>query len=176
MKKIEKFIYIAIGLSIIAIIAGFFIDSKTVMMILFALLLLVGYVIYKEKIGQQLVIAFLMAIALTSSYYYEYNSFNLFIGGINLFPLICWTFGLVVLREIYEKVKIKNKFLIVSIIYIIVLFLVEYIGYYLLKIKLNSNFPSLFGIGIIHGSIGLKLFYILAGPVYLKITDYLHVK
>jgi hypothetical protein len=176
MRRLYRFLYVALVLIVLAIIFGFFIDVKTVMITLFSLLLLIGYVIYKEKIGQELIIAFLFAIFITSYYVYEYTTQNLIIGRINLFPLVAWTFGLVLLREIYEKVKWNYKFIKISIMYIIILFLIEYIGFYVLNIRLKTNFPGLFGLGIIHAPIGMKLFYILAGPIYLLITNYLKVK
>lgn len=175
-KKIKKFVYIAVLLIIISIIAGFFINIKTVMVISFSLLLVVGYIIYKERIGQQLIIAFLIAIAWTSYYFYEYTTSNLFVGQINLFPLLSWTFGLVLLREIYERMKGKYKFVQVTILYLAVLFIVEYIGYNFGGIQLSSNFPALPILGIIHGPLLMKIFYIIAGPIYLLITDYLKVK
>lgn len=176
MKKLNRFLYFAIPAFMLAFVAGFFLEIKLVMVVLFSLLLLAGYVIYKEKIGQELIIAFLIALAWTSYYFYEYTSSNLAIGKINLFPLVCWTAGLVLLREIYEKLKGNHRFLKATLIYLLLLFIVEYIGYYPLKIQLNSNFTSLLGIGIIHASPSLKAFYLLAGPVYLLITDYLKVK
>jgi hypothetical protein len=176
MRKLCRFLYAALVLIILAIIFGFFIDVKTVMIMLFSLLLLTGYVMYKEKIGQELIVAFLFAVFITSYYVYEYTTQNLIIGRINLFPLVAWTFGLVLLREMYERAKWNYKFVEISIMYIIILFLIEYIGFYVLNIRLKTNFPDLFGLGIIHAPIGMKFFYVLAGPVYLLITDYLKVK
>jgi hypothetical protein len=97
------------------------------------------------------------------------------VGRINLFPLISWTAFLVIMREIYEKLQ-KPKFAKICAIYIASLFAVEYVGYWLMNIQLNSNYPSLFYMGIMHAPIGMKLFYLLAGPVYILITDYLKVK
>lgn len=176
MKKKDKLIYLIAFLTLISIIASFFIDLKIILSISFLILLMASYVIYKEKIGQELVVALLIALIITSYYLYKYTTSNIMIGRINLFPLVSWTFGLVLLREIYEKQKIKYKFIISSLIYLIGLFIVEYVGYYLLNIKLNSNFESLFGLGIIHAPVAMKLFYLFAGPIYLLITDYLKVK
>ena len=78
-------------------------------------------------------------------------------------------------RVLMEKVK-ENKFIKITAIYLITLGLLEYIGYYIFNIRLNSNFPSLLGFGIIHAPIGMKIFYLLAGPIYILITDYLKVK
>jgi hypothetical protein len=111
-----------------------------------------------------------------SFHFYEYTTPNLFIGKINLFPVISWTFGLVLLREIYERLHHKYKLIYLSIAHVITLFLVEYIGYYLLNIQLKTSFTSLLGTGIIHAPLWLKITYILMGPAYILITDYLHVK
>jgi len=175
-KKLKKFTYIVIPLIILIIIASFFTNVKLTITILLSLLLLIGYIIYKERIGQQLIIAFLMALALTSYYVYNYTTLNLFIGRINLFPLIAWTFGLVLLREVYERLKGKNRLLKAYAIYIVGLFAVEYIGYYLFNIRWDTNFPSLLNLGIIHGPIGIKVIYLLIGPIYLLITNYLEVE
>ena len=164
---------IAIAISLIAL---FFINIKAVISILLFILLILNYLIYKEKIGQELIIAVLFAIIITSYYLYEYTAANILIGKINIFPLTAWTAGLVLLREIYERLKTKHKLPIAYLIYLVSLLLVEYIGYYIFKIKLNSDFPSLLGLGIIHTTLGMKLIYIITGPIYLIITDYLKVK
>ena len=176
MRKLKKFLYTALPLVILAVILSFFSELKLVMVCLFSLLLLISYLIYKEKIGQELVVAFLIAIAWTSYYLYEYTHSNLMLGKINLFPLVAWTFGLVFLREIYERLKGRHRLAKATIIYLLGLFVVEYIGYYLLNIRLDSSFPSLLGLGIIHATLLLKVFYLTAGPIYLLITDYLKVK
>ncbi len=180
MRKIEKLSeklsFAFLMLLVLAVISSFFIDIKIIITIYLFILLVYSYYVYKEKVGQELIIAFLISIALTSYYYYEYTTTNIFLGEINIFTLVSWTFGLVLLREIYERINIKNRFLIIYVFYLIALFLFEYIGYYLLNIRLNSNYIGLFGLGIIHGPIGLKVFYLLAGPVYLLITDYLKVR
>lgn len=176
MNKIKRLAYVSIPLVIFAIISCFFIDVKTVIIVLFSLLLLVGYIIYKEKIGQQLVVAFIISIAITSYYFYEYTTLNIMVGSLNLFPLVSWTFGLVLLREIYERLKWKYKFVIITLFYVVVLIIFEYIGYNFLDIQLNSNFPSLWGINAMHSPLILKIIYFVAGPLYLGITDYLRVK
>lgn len=176
MRKKNLIIAIELILIVISLIAFLFIDIKIVISILFFILLILNYIIYKEKIGQELIIAILFALIITSYYLYEYTTTNILIGKINIFPLTAWTAGLVLLREIYEKLKTKHKYLVAYLIYLTILFLVEYIGYYIFKIKLNSNFPSLLGLGIIHATFGTKLIYIVAGPIYLIITDYLKVK
>jgi len=175
MKKSKEFLVSSLIIFIVSLLIALFYDIKSSLIILFFSLLISGYFIYKEKIGQEMIIAFLFSFAITSYYVYEYSSFNIMIGKINLFPLVSWTFGLVFLREIYERLK-EKKFLFITLFYLIGLFLVEYLGYYLFNIKLNTNYPSLFNLGIIHAPVGMKFFYVLAGPVYILITDYLKVK
>ncbi len=176
MKRLTRFLIVTAALFVVAFFFIFSVDLKSLMIFFFSSVLLVGYITYKDKVGQELIIAFLFAFALTAYFVYEYTTPNLMFGRINLFPLISWTFGLVLLREIYERVNRKNRFLIVSLLYLALLFLVEYAGYYLLGFRLNSSFPSLLNIGVIHAPLGIKIFYVFAGPVYLLITDYLKVK
>jgi hypothetical protein len=175
MDKFVKFIYSAIIIAFASVIVFLIADIKFALIVLFLALLIDAYRIYKEKVGQELVVAFLFALIVTSYWIYEYAGNNFIIGRINLFPLISWTTGLVLLREIYERVLNKN-FIKTIVFYLISLFAVEYIGYWILNIHLNTNYPSLFNLGIIHASLGLKLFYLLAGPIYILITDYLKVK
>ncbi|MEK6910485.1 MAG: hypothetical protein AABW82_01815 [Nanoarchaeota archaeon] len=175
MKTKNILIYCLI---IIAISFALYFNFDVKLSVSFACLgfLILSYSIYKEKIGQELIIAFLMALIITSYYVYLYNLGNILIGRINLFPLVAWTFGLVLLREIYERFRVKHKFLIIVSIYWFILLVLEYIGYYTFGIRLNWNYDSLFGLGIIHGPNFLKFFYLFAGPIYLLLTDYLKVK
>ena len=173
-KKLKRFLKIAFPLVILSILAAFFIDIKTSIIGLLFLLLFAAYSIYKEKIGEELIVALIIALSWTSYYFYEYNSGNIFIGDINLFPLVCWTFGLVVLREIYEKIGGTSRFFRIIALYWITLFVIEALGYYILGIHLDSNYSGMFG--VIHGPLIMKIFYLTAGPIYLLITDYLKVK
>lgn len=135
-----------------------------------------AYARYRESVGQELVVALFFALFVTAYYPYIYSSDNILFGHINIYPLFVWTAGLVLLREIYEHTKSPHHFLLISAIYIAVLFALEYVGFYLLNIQLTGKAPSLWGLGIIHGTDFLHWFYLLAGPVYLVTTDYLNVK
>lgn len=135
-----------------------------------------AYARYRESVGQELVIALFFALFVTAYHPYIYTSDNILLGHLNIYPLFAWTAGLVLLRELYERIHSFNRFLIISVVYIIVLFALEYIGFYLLGIRLADQAASLWGLGIIHGTAFLKWFYLLAGPVYLLVTDYLHVE
>jgi len=152
------------------------IDIKTVLILLALLGLLVAYIRYKEKVGQELVVAFLIALFWTSYFRYEYIGDNIFLfDKINLYPLALWTAGLVFLREVYERIP-KWRFLSITLIYWLMLGIVETVGYYALNVRLVDQYPSLLGLGIIHTSFISQIFYIAIGPVYILITDYLKVK
>ncbi len=176
MTKRKSIIFLELSAIALSLILAIFLDIKIVFSILLLFLFITNYFIYKEKIGQELVVAILFALIITSYYIYEYSSTNILIGRINLFPLVAWTAGLVILREIYEKLNTSHKFLAISLFYITTLFTIEYIGYYIFKIRLNTDFPSLLRLGIIHAPLGMKFFYIFAGPIYILVTDYLKVK
>lgn len=133
-------------------------------------------VLYVRSIIQELLVAFLFALFVTSYQAYVYEGSNALVGHINIYPLVLWTGGLVLLREMYEYMHGAYKFTLVSGIYLGVLFCVEYVGYYLLGIHLSGNHPSLLGLGIIHGTGFIHWFYVCAGPLYLLVTDYLRVR
>ena len=139
-------------------------------------MLLITYLFYKERIGQELIIALLISLVWTSYYFYEYTTINLFLGRINLFTFVSFTFGLVLLREVYERLKGKNRFIRISLMYLVALLFVEYVSYNFLGIRLNSNFPGLLGLDLIHIPLLPQIFYLTIGPVYLLITNYLKVK
>jgi hypothetical protein len=129
-----------------------------------------------EKIGREILIAFFFALFITSYFSYNYSSTNYLIGKINLFPLIAWTAGLIFTKEAYEKLPFKKertKLLTITALYLAILFSIEYIGYYLFNIQLSSNYSSLLGLGIIHGPIAIKAYYLGAGPIYILTTNYL---
>ena len=156
----------------------YFIDSKVGIIFSLINLCIIGHIIYKERVDKEVILALLLSLIITSYYTYEYTSVNVYLGKINVFPLISWTAGLVVLKEIYKKIPYKreHKFFIASALYIIVLFILEAIGYYFLNIKLVTQYPSLFGLGIIHAPLAMKAFYLTAGPIYLILTEFFKVK
>lgn len=176
MEKTKRFAKFAVPIIVVGVLAALFIDIKLAVILSLSALLLCAYIIYKEKIGQELVIAFLIAVAWTSYYTYTYDSANFMIGKINVFTLVSWTVGLVILREVYERLRKGHRFFKITALYLVVLFSLEAIGYYLLGIRLASDYPSLFGMGIMHAPVLMKIFYMVSGPVYLLITDYLRVK
>lgn len=135
-----------------------------------------AYAYYRDSVGQELLVALFFALFVTAYHPYVYVGQNVIVGHINIYPLFAWTASLVLLRELYERVHSRYRFILMSVAYIITLFAVEYIGFYLLGIRLADHEPSLWGLGIMHGTSFLHYFYLLAGPLYLATTDYLHVR
>jgi hypothetical protein len=177
MEKKLKILLKEITISTLLIIPLFLILETKLTIILYIITVLIqSYIIYKEKVGKEIIIAALFALIVTSYHTYIYTTTNLMIGKINLFPLISWTAGLVILRETYKRTNIKYKYLIFTIIYITILILIESIGYHILGIRLDSNYSGLFGLSVIHAPTELKAFYLLAGPLYLLITNDLQIK
>ncbi len=180
MKKslIKKYHWqIILILTLFFVALTFFIDVKTAMIILFLLILILEYIIQKKKIGKIIIIALFFALFITSYYNYEYTKDNIKIGHINLFPLVAWTMGLVLVKKVYDKTKGNKylKFAKICLTYWIFLFSLEFLGYWIFGIKLNSNFSSLLGLGVIHAQFGMKLFYVFAGPIYILVVDYLEL-
>jgi hypothetical protein len=175
MKNRVLFWYGIVSCVVIFVSLLAFVDVKLSAIISFICVIFVGHTIYSDRVDKEVFVALLFALFVTTVYFYEYAGLNYFIWRINLFPLVMWTAGLVLTREIYLRLKIDNhylKFSLLVLLYIIMLFALEYIGYYYFSIRLNSNFPSLLGIGILHGPIGMKAFYLLAGPVYIIVTEH----
>ncbi|MDO8495274.1 MAG: hypothetical protein Q7S32_01950 [bacterium] len=173
-QKIILFSSLAIALIPVPTLAT--VDNKLVVTWLVFVCLCVAYAIYRRSVGEELLVALFFALVVTSYKATVYTGNNLLIGHINVYPLILWTAGLVALREIYKRLRVSYRWVVVSIIYVSALFCLEYIGYYLLGIRSAESSPSFFGLGIIHGSLFIYWFYICAGPLYLLATDYLRVK
>ena len=176
MKKRLLLAYGLISTSAIFLSMWYLVEIKFSAILSLINLLFLGHVLYKERIDKEILIAIFFALFITSYYTYEYTSANYYFGKINLFPLIAWTAGLVFTMQIYKIIKEKDKRLalyFIVLLYLIVLFAVEYIGYNLTNIQLASDYPSLLGLGILHGPIGMKAFYLGAGPVYIIVSEYL---
>ncbi|HLC49735.1 MAG TPA: hypothetical protein VJI96_05120 [Candidatus Andersenbacteria bacterium] len=119
--------------------------------------------------------AFLLALVITTIWTffnrYEYIGNNLFLfNTINIFPLVLWTLGLTILYIVHIHTKIKHPILFITVFYLVCIGLLEAFGYYVLNIRLNSDYPSLFNMGIIHAPVHMKVFYIVAGPLYILLT------
>lgn len=132
---------------------------------------------YKKGVKQEILVAFIISLIWVKfSGLYGYSNSNFILFGINLFPLISWTSGLVLLRELYEKYfKGKNGFVYATIVYVVVLMALEYIGYNYWGIQLATNYPGLFGFPLMHMPIWGQLYYLCIGPIYIKLIDKLRL-
>lgn len=107
---------------------------------------------------------------------YNYSDADYTILGLNLFPFIAWTSGLVALRELYELLPRKNAFLNISIIYTIGIIALEWIGYNIWNIQLSTNYPGLWGYELMHMPWWAQFYYLNIGIVYIYITNHMKVK
>jgi hypothetical protein len=177
MKRRMYYFWFLIAIAAVLVPFLFIFDIKAAIIYACTITLILLYAFLRQRVGQEEIIALLFALFITSYHHYAYQSdFDIVLGTINLYPLLGWTTGLVILRELYERSKNHYRFLYSCLLYWVVLFALEYVGYYLFSIRLNSNYPSLAHLGIIHGPFVIYAFYLLAGPAYLLVTDYLHVK
>jgi len=129
---------------------------------------------FRSDILGEFLIALGFALFITINQKYIYTDSNIFIGSVNLYPLILWSVGLVLLREFYEY--IGKKFFLTVVFYILAILFVEYIGYHLLGIRIDGNYPGIFGLDVIHGPPIIHYFYILAGPAYILVTKLFRIK
>ena len=141
-------------------------------------ILLYLYIKYKKGITEEFLIALVISYVWVniSGIYVGYTQLNHCLFGVNLFPWFAWTAGLVILRELYERTKGKDRFFKISILYIILIILFEYIGYNHWGIQLVTDYPGLFGFELMHMPLYGQLYYLTIGPIYLKITDWVKVK
>lgn len=119
------------------------------------------------------VLSFLWTISAREYYQYNYNFLEVF--GINLFPLLMWTFGLYFIINIFfnleKKWKITNfylRFLSFSFVYFVGLIFLETAGYYLLGIHNlpTSTYPGLPICNCMHAPHWMQTIYFLMGPLY----------
>jgi len=148
--------------------------------ILIGSIAVLAYLYFKNKKGitEEFLIALLISYVWVklSGVYVGYTQLNHVFLGVNLFPWLAWTTGLVILREVYERVKWKDKFWKVSLLFIALVIALEYIGYNYWGIQLVTNYPGLLGYELMHMPWFGKLYYLTIGPIYLKLTDYFGVK
>lgn len=114
--------------------------------------------------------ATLIALVWSLYYPYEYVGENLYVLGVNMYPFVLWTAGLVTVVLVYDSLKQKNewsRFFIIVCLYWVLLILVESIWYWWFGVRLTSHYEGLWGFDVLHGPTTLKTFYLLAGPLFL---------
>jgi hypothetical protein len=148
------------------------IDAQKVVIALALAFLFVLYGLHKRRIDTALVVAMLFALFSNLINDYTYATTNIFVLGVNAFSFMSWTAGLTALYFLYAQFRFRYKWVVFSLLFLTILLAVEYIGYYMLDIRLAAGNPSFLGLGVIHGTLAMHIFYPLAGPMYLLITDY----
>ena len=152
-------------------------DIKLLVIALAALVLLFLLARYRYKVAIPLTAALLIATHWSYYFRYEYNGSNIFLlDRINIYPLILWTVGLTTLHLASYKLPRKHRLVLGSVSYLVFLMIAEAVGYYLLDIRLQSNYTSLLGLGVIHAPVTMKAFYVFAGPAYLVLLELLSKK
>lgn len=119
-------------------------------------------------------IALAFAMFITTAHYYVYDTPNIYLGHMNLFPLVMWVGGLLFTREVYLILPVRYKLFTALILYWIIMFSLEYIGYYWVGIRTNTGHPGFLGTEVLHGNLAIHLFYPTAGPIFIIVTELLH--
>lgn len=101
---------------------------------------------------------------------YVYKDSNLVVLGLNLFPLLSWTAGLVLFKQITHYLPLRDRFRNSVLVYVAGLMLLEYVGYNAWGIQLASGYPGLFGLPLMHMPWWGQAYYLAIGPIYLKLT------
>lgn len=142
-------------------------------------LVIIGYWLYyrPKDVSKELLLAVAIALLwVTQSGLYGYREINYSLFGVNLFAFISWTTGLVIVKEWYESVNWKNKFIKFTLLYMVLMVAVEFIGYNFLGIKLVTHYEGIFGLEAMHMPIFGKIYYLIAGPLYIKLCEWLDIK
>ncbi|MEX1112421.1 MAG: hypothetical protein WEC84_03085 [Candidatus Andersenbacteria bacterium] len=147
-------------------------DVKILIVATAILLLLQMYLRYKRSVLPAMGLAFLAALTWTTYYRYEYVGENmLLLDRINVYPLTLWTLGLTTLYVAHTHMRIFRHPLMITLLHVAGLAAIEMIGYHLLHVRIDDNFTSLLGLGVIHAPLKMKVFYVIAGPIYIFAID-----
>ncbi|MFH0869598.1 MAG: hypothetical protein V1866_00900 [archaeon] len=102
---------------------------------------------------------------------YKYRGKNYYVFGLNLFPLVSWTLGLVLMRILYDAIDHPYKFIIICFCYWLILPSLEYVGYHCFGMRLTCDYPGLWKSDLMHAPAYSKAYYLLIGPAYLLMTN-----
>ena len=123
-----------------------------------------------------LIIASIMSFLWVWSYNYNYTCFQIKIGRLNLLTYMAWVAGLVMVGLWWDYINkntnwsFSKRFLITGVLWFIAIITLEWIGYNKMNIQLDSDYPGLFGMELMHGPGYLKLYYLTAWALYLYIA------
>jgi hypothetical protein len=106
-------------------------------------------------------------VLLSGLYGYRGGDYSIF--GLNLFAFFAWTTGLVLTKKVYDFFKFKKKYWLFVIVYIVIIFTLEYVGYNFWDIKLTTNYSGLFGLEAMHMPWWGKMYYLTIGLLFVKL-------
>ena len=111
--------------------------------------------------------------------YSGYNTFRIRVFGTALFPILAWPLGLM-LGYYYAIPRITNvhwtlKWVVLSIIYAMVLIMVEFVGYNVLGIQLDAGkaYPGWPVLNILHCPWWMQIAYFMNGIVFMGISSWM---
>lgn len=123
-----------------------------------------------------LIIASIISFFWVWFYNYNYTCFQIKIGRLNVMTFLAWTIGLTLVGLWWDYIN-KNtdwsftkRFIITGLLWFVAITSLEWVGYHIMKVQLNSNYPGLFGMDLMHGPDYLKLYYLTIWMPFLYIA------
>lgn len=107
--------------------------------------------------------------------YYIYTPDMATLFGLDVYPLLTWSLGLLALRELYDYIKPKNTtkaIIIITISYIAALIILETVSYHIIGFRNSSleTYPGLPICDCIHVPLFMQIYYLTIGPIYYILT------
>ncbi|RKZ07086.1 hypothetical protein DRQ25_12420 [Candidatus Fermentibacteria bacterium] len=139
---------------------------------------MIGYILYRFKMSvRQTILALLISFFWVKfTGFYNYSGGNFILFQLNIFTFILWTAGLTGFKEIYDHMKCKWRLPFITGAWMVFIITIEWIGYNALNIQLASHYTGLFGLELLHLPILGQLYYLLAVPIFILMSDWLEVK
>ena len=110
---------------------------------------------------------------------YDYNQGFGFVMGLNVFPLLAWTFGLpafyLLMMYGFDTARVKNpvkQFAVYAVVWFAVILAAETVGYHMLNIQNigTSMYPGLPLCDCLHAPAWMQIGYLLMAPIHLMFT------
>jgi len=123
-----------------------------------------------------LIIASIISFLWVWFYNYDYTCFQIKIGRLNLLTFLAWTIGLTLVGLWWNYINnntnwsFAKRFLITAALWFVAMITLEWVGYNIMKIQLDSDYPGLFGLDLMHGPDYLKVYYLTIWALFLYIS------
>ncbi|MEM4638021.1 MAG: hypothetical protein QXK76_03315 [Candidatus Woesearchaeota archaeon] len=122
-------------------------------------------------LGLSTIISIIWLLIAKDFYFYSSDMVKFF--SLEIYPLLAWSLGLFGLKELYEYIAPKNKvksILTLTIIYILLLIILETVSYHVIGFKNSLNYPGLPICDCIHLPLFMQIYYLTIGPIYYILT------